>query len=103
MGIVGPPDHIDGNGLNNRRSNLRPASNSQQVANQGVRSDNTSGYKGVTWREDRGKWEAKIQSGGKRRCLGLFDDKIEAAKVYDHAALEAFGEFAVLNFPDRSL
>ena len=99
MGIVGSPDHIDRNGLNNCRSNLRPDPKRRNNANQGIRSDNTSGYKGVTWHKRGGKWQAQIQVNGKRRHLGLFVDEIEAAKAYDRAALEAFGEFAVPNAP----
>lgn len=99
MGIVGAPDHIDGNGLNNRRSNLRQASDSQQAAHRGLQVNNTSGYKGVSWRKDVAKWQAQIQVNGKRRHLGYFADPIEAAKAYDRAALEFQGEFAVVNFP----
>jgi hypothetical protein len=102
MGIVGPPDHIDRDGLNNRESNLRQASDGQQAANQGLRTDNTSGYKGVYWRSDRAKWRAQIQVDGKRRHLGYFSDENMAAKAYDLAVLETWGPFAVLNFP-RSL
>lgn len=104
MGIVGAPDHIDRNGLNNRRDNLRSASGGQNNANQAVRADNTSGYKGVCWDKRREKWQANIRTNGKKRHLGYFDDPVEAAKAYDQAALAAFGEFAVLNFPTlRSL
>lgn len=99
MGIVGPPDHKDQNGLNNRRDNLRPADKGQNSANVGRRADNTSGYKGVGWHRPSGKWSARIAVDGKRRHLGRFADPIEAAKAYDRAALVAFGEFAVLNFP----
>jgi hypothetical protein len=103
MGIVGPPDHIDRNGLNCRRSNLRAADSSQQQAHRGCQKNNSSGFKGVSWFKALGKWQARIQVNRKQRHLGFFDDKIEAAKVRDRAALEAFGEFAVLNFPTRSL
>jgi hypothetical protein len=99
MGIVGAPDHADRNGLNNRRDNLRPASDGLNNANQGIRVDNVSGYKGVSWRDRTRKWHAQIQVCGKKRHLGFFSDLIEAAKAYDRAALEAFGEFAVVNFP----
>jgi len=99
MGIVGAPDHIDGNGLNNLRSNLRPASNSQQQAHQGLRANNKSGYKGVHWHKRDLQWQAEITVNGKKRYLGSFEDEIEAAKAYDRAAFAAWGEFAVLNFP----
>lgn len=104
MGILGPPDHIDRNGLNNSRSNLRPANNSQQIAHQGLRANSTSGLKGVCFNKARRRWQAQITVKGKQRYLGLFSDPIDAAKAYDRAALSAFGEFAVLNFPEpRSL
>lgn len=99
MGIVGPPDHKDRDGLNNRRDNLRPADSVQNGANRGLQVNNASGYKGVSWYKRRGKWEARVQIEGKRRQLGYFDDPIEAAKAYDRAALQLHGEFAVLNFP----
>ena len=99
MGIVGPPDHIDRDGLNNLESNLRPDPNGRNNANQDIRVDNTSGFKGVSWNKARGKWVAQIGIAGKKRHLGLFDDPIEAAKAYDKAAFAAFGEFAFLNFP----
>ena len=101
MGIVGAPDHKDRNGLNNRRNNLRQATSSQNVANQSLRSNNTSGYKGVSWDKASGKWVAKVKVNGKQQQhLGLFSDPIEAAKTYDRAALKAFGDFAFLNFPN---
>lgn len=99
MGIVGPPDHIDRDGLNNRRGNLRPDPDRHNSANQRRRSDNTSGYKGVSFREDKGRWRTQIKVGGKVFHLGYYTDEIEAAEAYDRAALAAFGEFALLNFP----
>ena len=90
-------DHINGNGLDNRRSNLRPASRSQNGANRGAPSNNTSGFKGVT--RFRLKWMAKIQVHGRTIHLGLFATPQEAARAYDTAALEHFGEYARPNFP----
>ena len=90
-------DHINGNGLDNRRSNLRAATDSQNAMNRGMRSDNTSGFKGVT--QKRSKWHASLQVNGKRRHLGDFATRIEAARAYDAAALIYFGEFARPNFP----
>ncbi len=94
-------DHIDGDGLNNRRANLRDATRMQNAANSGARPlhGNTSPFKGVSWRKDVGKWRAQIVVDGKSTHLGHFTDEVEAAKVYDDAAHCAFGEFARLNFP----
>ena len=103
MGIVGPPDHIDRDGLNNRESNLRPDPNGRNAANIGLHADNTSGYKGVSWHKRRSKWQAELTVDYKKHYLGYFDDPIEAAKVRDRAAIELHGEFAFLNFPPRSL
>ena len=95
-------DHINCNGLDNRRSNLRPATSSQQTANtKKARSSSGvaySNYKGVTWYKHIHKWAAKIQHEGKDKHLGVFEQEIDAAKAYDEAALKYFGEFAKLNF-----
>ncbi len=94
-------DHIDRNPVNNqRRNNLRPATRSQNTMNQGLRSSNTSGYKGVNWNKASRKYIARIFINGERIYLGLFDNPIEAAYTYDHYAKIHFGEFAVLNFPE---
>jgi hypothetical protein len=90
-------DHRDRNGLNNRRSNLRIATNSQNQHNQGIRKNNKSGYKGVTWNKQHNKWQARICINWKEIWLGLFDDKKDAAKAYNEAALKYHGKFAVLN------
>jgi hypothetical protein len=94
MGIVGNPDHLDRDGLNNRRSNLRPATASQNGANQGKRSDNTSGVKGVYWHAGAGKWRARIKVDGKYHSLGYFIDLKDAKAVVETAREKAFGEFA---------
>lgn len=92
-------DHIDGDGLNNRRSNLRPATKAQNRAN-GRGRGGTSAYKGVSWRSDRGRWRAVICIDGSFMSLGSFDSEIDAALAYDAAATEAWGEFALLNQPE---
>lgn len=100
MGLDGPRvDHIDGNGLNNRRSNLRHATNSQNLANAGKRRHNTSGFKGVMWYAPSNKWRAEIRFNNRSTHLGYFGSAEAAARAYDMAALELHGEFAHLNFP----
>lgn len=90
-------DHINGNKLDNRKSNLRIATRTQNNANKKMQRNNTSGYRGVNWSKQHNKWVAKIQF--KRKCihLGLFENKEDGALAYNKAALEYFGEFARLN------
>lgn len=98
LDIVGKKiDHFDGNKLNDRRDNLRIATNQQNGSNRGRNRNNTSGYKGVCWHCRRGKWQAMIRVDGRLISLGYSPDKIEAAKRYNEAAIEYFGEFARLN------
>lgn len=92
-------DHEDGNGLNNQRYNLRIATHRQNAQNSRRPQNNTSGYKGVSWRKDTQNWGAIISlPDGKRRRLGSFMTALEAAYAYDAAAREYFGEFARCNF-----
>lgn len=90
-------EHGDVSGLDNRRSNLRVASVSQNIANQRLRRDNTSGYRGVSFNGKRGDWEAYIDYQRRRRRLGYFSNAEEAATAYNSAATRLFGEFARLN------
>ncbi len=90
-------DHIDGNRLNNQKSNLRFATSSQNKINRGARKDNKSGFKGVSWHKQRNTWTARIMIDGNYKHLGLFKDKLEAAKIYNQYALKHYGEYAWLN------
>lgn len=96
--ILGAPDgievdHANGDGLDNRRSNLRLATRSQQMRNR--RPWGRSRFKGVSWHVK--KWQAKICVSGRDIALGLFEDEVEAARAYDRAALQHFGQFAKTN------
>lgn len=92
-------DHRNRNGLDNRRENLRVCTNQQNKMNRGRFSSNTSGFKGVSL-TDHGTYQARIQVNKKRINLGSFADATQAARAYDKAANQYFGEFAWLNFPD---
>jgi len=90
-------DHADRNGLNNQVSNLRICSQSENNANQSLRKNNTSGFKGVYWCGSARKWISKINQNGKRTIIGYFSDKMDAAKAYDNAALQHYDKFALTN------
>jgi hypothetical protein len=92
-------DHIAGDTLDNRRSNLRPCSRHQNSLNSGKRKSNTSGYLGVCWRTDMKKWRAQLRIRGRHQMRSHHDDKVEAAMARDRMAMKLHGEFAVLNFP----
>lgn len=94
-------DHKDGNGLNNRKNNLRIATAAQNGANKGKFSKASSKYKGVFWDKGANKWGSGVCFKGKKFHLGLHKNEIDAAKAYDVKAKELFGEFAKLNFPDN--
>lgn len=90
-------DHINRNPLDNRRENLRPATRKQNIRNTSVRSDNISGYKGVSWVSARGEWLARIVHDGGIISRGPFKCRHEAAKVYNELAMKYHGEFAFIN------
>jgi AP2 domain/HNH endonuclease len=90
-------DHINGNSLDNRKCNLRVATHRQNTKNAKLNIRSTSGYKGVTYYKPSHKWRAQIQFDGKKKHLGYYLTKEEAAKAYNIAALEHHGEFARLN------
>jgi len=91
-------DHINRNTLDNRRKNLRLCTPGQNMCNRRIQSNNTSGYRGVTWDRQKKKWAARLKHGGKSIHLGRFDDKELAAKAFDEAAKKLRGEFAMTNF-----
>lgn len=94
-------DHINGDKLDNRRENLRICSASQNKQNEGIRSNNTSGYKGAHYVSTNNrikKWCATIWINNKSIFLGFFLTAEEAARAYDKKAIELFGDFANLNF-----
>ena len=90
-------DHIDGNPSNNQRANLRVVTHAQNQKNLKRAINNTSGFKGVHWAKARNKWIASINHHDKTYNLGGYATKEEAARRYNEAALECFGEFARLN------
>ncbi len=93
-------DHQNGKTLDNRRSNLRLATHSQNMCNKPKTSTkSTSRFRGVYLDKRKGRWVAKIQINRKCIWLGHFDNEIDAARVYDTAAKKHHGEFARLNFP----
>ena len=100
--ITGWPmvDHADHDGLNNQRENLRRVTAIQGQQNTRSRLGSTSRFKGVCWDSSKSAWKAQIKMNGRNLHLGLFSDEDEAARFYDMEASQAFGEFAVLNFPE---
>lgn len=100
MGATDPKifcDHEDRNGLNNQRSNLRIATNSQNNCNSKKYKKSYSQYKGVSWEGDRNKWKASIRKDYKLFNVGRFKTEEEAALAYNYAAIKYHGEFANLN------
>ena len=86
-------DHINHDGLNNRRSNLRICSRSENLQNQRRRSDNRSGYKCVSFYKRTGKWRAYIMINGKETHLGYFDSPETAYMKYLEASEDLHGEY----------
>jgi len=97
-------DHRNGNGLDNRRSNLRICTHSENCQNRRCDPKKFSScFKGVHWHKRDRKWYTKIRQNGKQVHLGSFDSEIEAAKAYDRKAIELFGGFACLNFDKKKV
>jgi hypothetical protein len=94
-------DHIDNNGLNDRRCNLRLCTRTQNGRNRRKNRDSANEYKGI-WTDKRtGRSYAQIRFKGKQLYLGVYDTAIEAARAYDRKAIELHGQFAYLNFPEE--
>lgn len=90
-------DHIDGNGMNNKRSNLRVCTQGQNLMNQKPQPNKSSKYKGVRWHKASNAWSAQIKVNRKSTHLGTFDSESEAAIAYNMAATNLFGSYARLN------
>ena len=95
-------DHIDHNGLNNRKKNLRICTFAENCRNLRASRHKSSKYKGVHWHKGNRKWAAQVTCDHKTHHLGYFVEEIDAAMAYDRAAVELFGEFASLNLPEES-
>lgn len=97
LNVSGIIDHRDRNTLNNQRENLREATDSQNQGNSDTPVNNTSGYKGVSYKKAIRRFQAYIRIGGKLKHLGYFSTPVQAAVAYNLAAKYHFGDFAVLN------
>ena len=105
--IMNPPphmeiDHINGDGLDNRKQNLRICTRSQNQRNSKKRIVKSSNFKGVCFDKTGNKWRARIYYEKKNNQIGQFDTDFEAAEAYDKKAIELFGEFARLNLPQAA-
>src|SRR5678815_2653841 len=89
-------DHKNGNGLDNRRENLRVCTQAENLANM-RKHRGVSRYKGVTWDSSRRRWLAQIKNHGPNVNLGRYDSEVDAAHAYNEAALRLKGEYALLN------
>lgn len=94
-------DHRNGNGLDNRKCNLRISTYEANNFNSRIRSDNISGYRGVSWHKGRKKWCAQISVNKKVIHGGYYSNPQAAAMAYDKLAIINRGEYAKLNFPKR--
>jgi hypothetical protein len=104
--IMRPPkgkivDHKNRNKLDNTRESLRNATHAENMRNRDKQRGTTSRFKGVSYCKRRDKWYATILVEGKAKLLGFFVEEVEAARAYDRAAVEHYGEFAWLNFPEE--
>jgi len=102
MGLKDPKilvDHINHNGLDNRRNNLRTAKCIENAYNSRAAVGKSSQFKGVYWHKGLRRWRTRIAFNGVKKYIGTFRNEIEAAIAYDRAAAELHREFACLNFP----
>ena len=90
-------DHRNGDGLDNRRENLRVCTHAENMQNRAQHRNNTSGVTGVYWHRHRNKWAVQLRVNGKKVSLGHFSEMEEAKRVRDDAARRYHGEFARLN------
>ena len=90
-------DHKNGNGLDNRRENLRLCSNAENTRNRLGTPNTSSKYKGVSWCNNTMKWKAQIRKNGVLFYLGVFQKEADAAFAYNKKSSEIFGEFSKLN------
>lgn len=90
-------DHINGNGIDNQKSNLRLVTHQQNQWNQ-KKTSGSSKYKGICWDNERQKWLTQIGFNNKNIYIGRFETEHHAAMAYDISAKELFGEFSSLNF-----
>lgn len=96
-------DHRNGNKLDNRKENLRVATHQQNLFNRSAQKNNVGGDKGIHLTKSTGRWRAQLKFGKRRIHVGYFDSPEEAARAYDRVAIEKFGEFAYLNFPEEAI
>ena len=104
--IMQPPqgmvtDHMNGNGLDNRRGNMRNCSRGENSQNRRKNRHTITGYKGIWQDKKTGKYWAQIHLKRQPFYMGPFETSIEAARAYDRMALDLFGPFARLNFPEE--
>lgn len=93
-------DHINGDGLDNRRENLRLCTHAENLHNSKKYKNNSTGFKGVHWNKQRNIYQVYIMINRKHKYIGSFTILEEAARAYDKAAKEYYGDFARLNFPN---
>lgn len=98
----GEVDHVNGDCLDNRKSNLQIVSHAENIRKSRVQINNKSGFRGVSWHKGDRRWQVIIEVDNIKKYIGSFRSKIAAALAYDEAAKKYFGRFATLNLPDFS-